>query len=92
MAEFKTKADATAAEVQSNVMEWANEQRRSRARITETVGTASTPIAHGLNGIPVGIAVLPSADARVWRSADSDETHVFLQASVEVECLITVEL
>ena len=58
--------------------------------ITATIGTTSTPVAHGLSDVPTAIRVLPRADARVWRSADPDKTHIFLAASTSVDVDIEV--
>ncbi len=59
--------------------------------VTDTVGIASTPVAHGLAYTPTTIDALHAADARVWESAAADATNVHLQASVSVTCKISVQ-
>jgi hypothetical protein len=47
----------------------------------QAIGTSSTPIAHGLTAQPRFVMAFPQSDARVWRSAVSDDRRVWLQAS-----------
>ena len=56
----------------------------NRRTITATIGTASTPVAHGLGEVPTVAIPVPRADARVWRSAAHDKDHVFFAASTSV--------
>jgi hypothetical protein len=55
-------------------------------QFTYTVGTSSTAIPHGMDYAPNSVTVMPQADARVWQSAASTATYIYLQASVSVSC------
>lgn len=49
----------------------------------QTVGTAVTPIRHGLRTVPSGVTFEPGSDCRWWSPTTNppDATYVYLQAS-----------
>jgi hypothetical protein len=63
----------------------------SRERITATLTTSSTVIAHNLGRVPTSIVVVAlNADARVWQSGAATASTITVQASAA--CTITLEV
>lgn len=85
------RANATTEELARDLRDLLPQLER-RVLSSVTIGTTSTPLAHGLSGTPRLVNVLPHADARVWRSAAPDGSVVYLQASVSVACDVEVVL
>lgn len=50
--------------------------------LSQSVGTASTAIRHGLKSKPRSVFAFPATNANVYKVAASDATYVYLAASV----------
>lgn len=60
--------------------------------VTLTISDQGTKVFHHLGKIPVGVRILPKADARVWEvQGTRNSRSVTLKASADVECEVEVK-
>lgn len=55
-----------------------------------SIGTAETPVAHGLRAAPTSAMLVPQADCRWWQTKAPDSRFVYFAASTAVTADVVV--
>ena len=55
-----------------------------------TIGTVSTPVAHGQKSAPKTAHLVPHSDVRWWQTNDPDAKCVYFAASASVVCDVEI--
>ena len=61
-------------------------QLTRRVRRNVAIGTAETPVAHGMRFAPQMVMAMPMANVSVWETKAPDTKLVYLQAASAVTC------
>lgn len=66
-------------------------KRIDMRKVSGTIGTTQTTVAHGLGYTPTIVNISQKSNASVWQSAVADATNIYLTASVSVNVDIYVQ-
>jgi len=85
------KPPADVGELYQRAQRAENDRRRERVFLKDvSVGTSSTPIAHGQNRIPKGFVAIPHSGVVPYRAAEPDEGHVYIRAASAITCDVEI--